>query len=219
MTELAKVVQLRNTPEMGEFMDQIVADITTPDTMSNDEFIKRLRITTEDTTQVSQVDNDYERELVFYRQALTSVVQARQIFNEMKYPYKRPADYFAEMFKDDSHMDKIRPELMKIQKKIDAVEQRKKNLIVQKEENNAKREKRKQETIRKVKAKKDERKKRFRDKAYSQMGRSDGSSKLNDHKSGKSKGVFSKRVNKGGKSSGPKGGKGKPMGGKRGGKR
>ena len=130
-----------------------------------------MRIVCENPTEIETIDNDHERELVFYQQAIKSVIEARKYFNEMNYPHKRPVDYYAEMLKSDEQMERIRPELMKIQKKIEIVEQRKKNLEMRKEENKMKKQKRKEEAIQRVKAKKEKRKQRFRDKALAKQGR------------------------------------------------
>jgi rRNA-processing protein EBP2 len=53
------------------------------------------------------VNDDLNRELAFYKQALDAVQQGRKQLLEEGIPFSRPADYFAEMVKDDEHMDKV----------------------------------------------------------------------------------------------------------------
>lgn len=47
-----------------------------------------------------------------YKQALHSVQEARTLASKLKFPFTRPADYFAEMVKSDSHMERIRQRLL-----------------------------------------------------------------------------------------------------------
>ena len=170
MSEI-EVVKLENTPEMIQALSQLTKEIVQKESKGGEGFLKNMRIVCEHPTEIESIDNDHERELVFYQQAIRSVLEARKYFNEMDYPHKRPVDYYAEMLKSDQHMERIRPELMRIQKKIEIVEQRKKNLEMRKEENKMKKQKRKEEAIQRVKAKKEKRKQRFRDKALAKQGR------------------------------------------------
>jgi rRNA-processing protein EBP2 len=54
------------------------------------------------------INDDLQRELAFYKQALDAAVEARKNLLAEGIPFSRPADYFAEMVKDDEHMDKVR---------------------------------------------------------------------------------------------------------------
>lgn len=56
--------------------------------------------------------DDTERELAFYKQSLSSVLEAREQLARLRVPFKRPLDYFAEMVKNDEHMDKIKNKLV-----------------------------------------------------------------------------------------------------------
>ena len=47
-----------------------------------------------------------------YKQALHSAKEARSLASKHKFPFTRPADYFAEMVKSDSHMERIRQRLL-----------------------------------------------------------------------------------------------------------
>ncbi|WFD21257.1 rRNA-processing protein EBP2 [Malassezia caprae] len=62
--------------------------------------------------EVPDVQNDLDRELAFYRQALAAAVQGRQRVLEAGVPFSRPSDYFAEMLKTDEHMERVRQRLL-----------------------------------------------------------------------------------------------------------
>jgi len=47
-----------------------------------------------------------------YKQALHSANEARSLAAKHQLPFTRPADYFAEMVKSDSHMERIRQRLL-----------------------------------------------------------------------------------------------------------
>lgn len=47
-----------------------------------------------------------------YKQALHSANAARALAAKHQFPFTRPADYFAEMVKSDSHMERIRQRLL-----------------------------------------------------------------------------------------------------------
>ena len=53
------------------------------------------------------VNDDLTRELAFYKQALEAVKEGRKNLLAEGVPFSRPADYFAEMVKDDEHMEKV----------------------------------------------------------------------------------------------------------------
>lgn len=59
--------------------------------------------------------NDFKRETLFYRQAQATVLEAIPKLKALNIPTKRPEDYFAEMAKTDTHMQKIRQHLMQKQ--------------------------------------------------------------------------------------------------------
>ncbi|EKM79510.1 hypothetical protein AGABI1DRAFT_114057 [Agaricus bisporus var. burnettii JB137-S8] len=58
------------------------------------------------------VNDDLNRELAFYKQALHSAQSAHSLSIKHKFPFTRPSDYFAEMVKSDSHMERIRQRLL-----------------------------------------------------------------------------------------------------------
>lgn len=77
--------------------------------------------------ELANVHDDLKREVAFYNQTLASVRFARDRLKRENIAYKRPADYFAEMLKSDAHMAKVKDKLIYEQKKITAVEERKKS--------------------------------------------------------------------------------------------
>jgi len=77
-------------------------------------------------TIIENVDDDLERELAFYNQALGSAKQAIGHFEEAGIAWRRPADYYAEMVKSDDHMAKVKEQLLYEQKVIETSQQRRK---------------------------------------------------------------------------------------------
>ncbi|ORY81479.1 eukaryotic rRNA processing, partial [Protomyces lactucae-debilis] len=65
---------------------------------------------TDEPVLVQDIDDDLNRELVFYKQALTHARVARTLIQKEGGAWERPADYFAEMVKTDDHMERIRKE-------------------------------------------------------------------------------------------------------------
>jgi len=75
---------------------------------------------------IPDVDDDLQREVAFYNQALSAVQESHKMFKELNFPYRRPTDYFAEMVKSDEHMANVRRNLLNKQKKISESEARRK---------------------------------------------------------------------------------------------
>ncbi|TRY97566.1 hypothetical protein DNTS_002601 [Danionella cerebrum] len=71
-------------------------------------------------------EDDFQREMFFYRQAQATVLAALPKLLKLKIPTKRPDDYFAEMAKTDQHMQKIRKKLLIKQEAIERSEKAKK---------------------------------------------------------------------------------------------
>lgn len=69
-------------------------------------------------------EDDIAREQAFHDCSLAAVMQARPMCASLGIKFTRPADYYAEMVKSDEQMEKLRRRLMFDQKKIDAVEKR-----------------------------------------------------------------------------------------------
>jgi len=69
-------------------------------------------------------EDDFNREVSFYKQAVAGCIEAQVRMKSLGIKFKRPDDYFAEMVKSDSHMAKVRQNLLDQQKRIEAVEER-----------------------------------------------------------------------------------------------
>lgn len=90
------------------------------------EWDETLSITSSQPSDVKNIDDDIERELVFYKQALEATLEAIKKFDTAKTPWLRPPDYYAEMVKSDTHMNEVKKQLMYQQTKIEEAEQRRK---------------------------------------------------------------------------------------------
>lgn len=77
-------------------------------------FKTHLSVTGVDPTEgeIPDVMDDLKRELAFYGQALDAAKQARACCKAEGVPFARPNDYFAEMVKDDGHMEKVKDRLV-----------------------------------------------------------------------------------------------------------
>ncbi|XP_040896808.1 probable rRNA-processing protein EBP2 [Toxotes jaculatrix] len=71
-------------------------------------------------------DDDFQREMFFYRQAQATVLEALPLLNKHGIATTRPDDYFAEMAKSDQHMQKIRKKLISKQMILEKSEKAKK---------------------------------------------------------------------------------------------
>ena len=69
-------------------------------------------LTSSEPIVITDIEDDLNRELAFYKQSLDAVTQARSLLKAEGIPFARPADYFAEMVKSDEHMGKIKEKLM-----------------------------------------------------------------------------------------------------------
>ncbi|KAG2316087.1 hypothetical protein Bca4012_066925 [Brassica carinata] len=72
------------------------------------------------------VNDDLAREMAFYTQALEGTRQAFGKLQEMGLPFLRPADYYAEMVKSDTHMEKVKSKLLYEKKQMEEAEERRK---------------------------------------------------------------------------------------------
>lgn len=61
---------------------------------------------------IPDVSDDLQRELAFYSQCLEAVRVGRSRLISEGVPFSRPKDYFAEMVKEDAHMEKIKAKLV-----------------------------------------------------------------------------------------------------------
>ena len=83
-------------------------------------------------TEVANVEDDTERELAFYNQALASTTETIRRLVAAGVPWRRPRDYYAEMVKSDEHMGKVKAQLVAEQKAIQGMEERKKARVAKK---------------------------------------------------------------------------------------
>lgn len=61
---------------------------------------------------IEDIQDDLKRELAFYKQSLEAAKKARALLKTEGVPFSRPKDYFAEMLKDDGHMEKVKAKLV-----------------------------------------------------------------------------------------------------------
>ncbi|KIL91183.1 hypothetical protein FAVG1_05881 [Fusarium avenaceum] len=61
---------------------------------------------------IPDVQDDLQRELAFYSQSLGAARSARKLLRQEGVPFSRPKDYFAEMIKEDAHMEKVKAKLV-----------------------------------------------------------------------------------------------------------
>ncbi|SCZ88360.1 BZ3500_MvSof-1268-A1-R1_Chr2-1g04359 [Microbotryum saponariae] len=97
----------RETLRNDAALERILATIKLPTT-----FFDTLALANPNSSAEIDADNDLERELAFYKQALWAAQEAEKCFNKASLPFFRPADYFAEMIKTDAHMANLRQKLL-----------------------------------------------------------------------------------------------------------
>ncbi|TEB40151.1 eukaryotic rRNA processing [Coprinellus micaceus] len=97
-------VEVDNEVALERIRETIALDSSLP-------WTETLVVTYPETIDVD-VDDDLNREVAFYKQALHCANSARQLAAKHSFPFTRPADYFAEMVKSDSHMERIRQRLL-----------------------------------------------------------------------------------------------------------
>eukprot|EP00941_MAST-03F_sp_MAST-3F-sp1_P004710 g4710.t1 len=108
-------------------------------------FVETLSVSMESDLSQVDVHDDLARELAFYSAALAAAGKGHRSLRSKNIQFQRPGDYFAEMLKSDSHMARVKKELLFEQQRMKAVEQRKKaqhNRKYQKEIQNAKQQQR-----------------------------------------------------------------------------
>ncbi|ROV91476.1 hypothetical protein VSDG_07153 [Cytospora chrysosperma] len=63
-------------------------------------------------SKIEDISDDLNRELQLYAQSLEAAKRARAALRAEGAPFARPKDYFAEMVKDDGHMQKVKEKLV-----------------------------------------------------------------------------------------------------------
>lgn len=71
-----------------------------------------VQATAETAASIPDVSDDLQRELAFYSQSVEAARIARTKLRAEKVPFSRPKDYFAEMIKEDAHMEKVKAKLV-----------------------------------------------------------------------------------------------------------
>lgn len=89
------------------------------------EWIHKLSLDIDQEQEVN-VNDDLNRELAFYTQALEGARQAFVEFQSAGRPFLRPSDYYAEMVKSDTHMEKVKGRLLAEKRKMEEADERRK---------------------------------------------------------------------------------------------
>lgn len=97
-------------------------------------WIETQDITSNESLDIDEktVHDDLKRELAFYEQALDAAKMGRKKYKELKKPFSRPDDYFAEMVKTDEQMNKIRQNLVEESESIKNAEAAKRQRDIRK---------------------------------------------------------------------------------------
>ncbi|EKG15600.1 Eukaryotic rRNA processing [Macrophomina phaseolina MS6] len=75
-------------------------------------FSDHQAVTSDAAVEIADTNDDLNRELAFYQQALEGAKHARAALKKEGVPFSRPTDYFAEMVKSDEHMGKVKQKLI-----------------------------------------------------------------------------------------------------------
>ncbi|CAB3404272.1 unnamed protein product [Caenorhabditis bovis] len=98
---------INKTAEMKEKLNEFKKDLP---------WVETLEVVTPHIQMDKEAENDdFKRELNFYKQAEKAVQIAFPRLLNMNIKVLRPGDYYAEMAKSDSHMQKVRKRLLSIQ--------------------------------------------------------------------------------------------------------
>ncbi|KAH0826173.1 eukaryotic rRNA processing [Lanmaoa asiatica] len=117
-------VEIDNTDALRRIHETIQLDPSLP-------WTETLVVPFPETIDVD-VDDDLNRELAFYKQALYSANHARTLAASHSLPFTRPSDYFAEMVKSDAHMERIRSRLLDERAGIKKAEEKRKDRAAKK---------------------------------------------------------------------------------------
>lgn len=74
-------------------------------------FSEHNSLVSQEPIDVPDPNDDLNRELAFYKVCQAAAVSARTLLKKEGIPFTRPGDYFAEMVKNDEHMNKIKKKL------------------------------------------------------------------------------------------------------------
>lgn len=81
---------------------------------SSTSFVTHQTVVSSEPTEpkIEDISDDLQRELQLYSQSLEAAKKARALLRAEGLPFSRPKDYFAEMVKDDGHMEKVKAKLV-----------------------------------------------------------------------------------------------------------
>ncbi|KAG0310530.1 rRNA-processing protein and EBNA1-binding protein ebp2 [Dissophora globulifera] len=111
-------VTINNEPALKRLREQIALPTNIP-------WSETQSVTSTQAVSVADPDDDLNREVAFYNQALEAAVLGRERIRKEGGVFERPGDYFAEMIKSDEHMAKIRQRLLDENASIQASERAK----------------------------------------------------------------------------------------------
>ncbi|CBZ30730.1 conserved hypothetical protein [Leishmania mexicana MHOM/GT/2001/U1103] len=85
------------------------------------QWVERMALTsTRSLPSDLNADDDPKREEAFIQQTLLSVTRGISLLEEANVPWKRPDDYYAEMYKSDVHMNDVRQAMEASKARIEA---------------------------------------------------------------------------------------------------
>jgi rRNA-processing protein EBP2 len=74
-------------------------------------FSEHQSLVSQQEMNVTDPDDDLNRELAFYAVSVAAAKEARRLVKKEGIPFTRPPDYFAEMVKSDEHMGLVKKRL------------------------------------------------------------------------------------------------------------
>lgn len=124
VVEKEKKIYVNKVPEINEKLNQMRLEMG---------WLESLDVTCDINVDEKSNDagkmpgqDDFKREMKFYKQAEMAVSQALPQLKKLGIPIARPADYFAEMVKTDDHMQKVRQKLLSKELSMEKSEKAKK---------------------------------------------------------------------------------------------
>lgn len=100
---------INNTSALQAALDRISIPTDTSATFASHQLVVASANTAD---SIPDVSDDLQRELAFYSQSLDAAKEGRTKLLAEGVPFSRPKDYFAEMVKEDAHMEKVKAKLI-----------------------------------------------------------------------------------------------------------
>jgi len=101
---------INNSAALTTCLKRIAILMDTSTSFSSHQCVTSTRAPTAES--IPDVSDDLNRELALYSQSLDAVKIARSKLRDEGVAFTRPTDFFAEMVKEDAHMDKVRMRLV-----------------------------------------------------------------------------------------------------------